>query len=51
MVVNGNAMPLYTADDGRFARPYAFGPGSNGIEIRDADGRSRKRVQSTRPTG
>jgi uncharacterized protein YfaP (DUF2135 family) len=45
MVVNGNAMPLYTGDDGRFARPYAFGPGSNGIEIRDAEGRSRKRVQ------
>lgn len=38
MVVNGNAMPLYTGDDGRFARPYAFGPGSNGIEIRDAAG-------------
>jgi uncharacterized protein YfaP (DUF2135 family) len=45
LVVNGNPMPLYTGADGRFARPYAFGPGSNGLEIRDAEGRSRKRVQ------
>jgi uncharacterized protein YfaP (DUF2135 family) len=45
LVVNGNAMPLYSGDDGRFARPYVFGSGSNGIEIRTADGRSLKRVQ------
>lgn len=45
IVVNGNAMPLYTGADGKFARPYAFGPGSNGIEIRDTEGRTLKRVQ------
>ncbi len=45
LVVNGNAMPLYTDERGDFARPYAFGPGSNGIEVRDADGKVRKRVQ------
>ncbi|WP_395699470.1 YfaP family protein [Aquabacterium sp.] len=45
LVVNGNAMPLYTGDDGRYARPYAFGAGSNGIELRDGDGRVLQRVQ------
>ena len=45
LIVNGNPMPLYTGDDGSFARPYAFGPGSNGIEVKDADGHSIKRVQ------
>ncbi len=45
LVVNGNAMPLYSGDDGSYSRPYAFGPGSNGIEVRDAEGRTIKRVQ------
>lgn len=45
LVVNGNPLPLYTGDDGTFARPYAFGPGSNGIEVRDAAGKAIKRVQ------
>jgi len=45
LIVNGNPMPLYTDAKGNFARPYAFGPGSNGIEIRDAQGKSIKRVQ------
>ncbi len=45
LVVNGNPMPLYSDDDGRFARPYAFGPGSNSVEIRDANGRPVKRLQ------
>jgi uncharacterized protein YfaP (DUF2135 family) len=45
IVVNGNAMPLYSGEDGRFARPYVFGSGSNGIEIKATDGRSLKRVQ------
>lgn len=43
LVVNGNAMPLATDQEGRFARPYAFGPGSNSIEIR-SDG-MRQRIQ------
>jgi uncharacterized protein YfaP (DUF2135 family) len=43
LVVNGNAMPLYTGEGGRFARYYAFGAGSNSIEVKtDA---SSKRVQ------
>lgn len=45
LVVNGNAMPLYTGPEGRFARPYAFGIGSNSIEIRSPDGKDRRRLQ------
>jgi uncharacterized protein YfaP (DUF2135 family) len=45
LVVNGNPMPLYTGEDGRFARPYAFGFGSNSIEVRSPDGSQRRRVQ------
>jgi uncharacterized protein YfaP (DUF2135 family) len=45
LVVNGNAMPLYSDGEGRFARPYAFGPGSNGIELRDTEGRTVQRTQ------
>lgn len=45
LVVNGNPLPLYTGDDGRYARPYAFGAGSNSIEVRDAEGRPLQRVQ------
>jgi uncharacterized protein YfaP (DUF2135 family) len=44
LVVNGNAMPLYTDGEGQFARPYAFGPGSNSIELRGPGG-PVKRVQ------
>lgn len=45
LIVNGNAMPLYGNPDGTFARPYAFGRGSNSVEIRSADGKMRRRVQ------
>ncbi|AKJ29911.1 hypothetical protein AAW51_3220 [Caldimonas brevitalea] len=45
LVVNGNPMPLYAGDDGRFVRPYAFGPGSNSIEVRRPDGGVAKRLQ------
>ncbi len=45
LIVNGNPMPLYTDDDGQFARPYVFGPGSNSIEIKSPDGKSVRRVQ------
>ena len=44
LVVNGIAMPLPAAASGRFERPYAFGPGSNSLEVR-APGGSRRRVQ------
>lgn len=45
LVVNGNAMPLYADSEGRFARPYAFGAGSNSVELIGADGRTRQRLQ------
>jgi len=45
MVANGVAMPLAVGEGGKFARPYAFGVGSNGIEVRSPDGKSKKRVQ------
>ncbi len=45
LIVNGNPMPLYTGEDGRFVRPYAFGPGSNSIEIKGPPGSAGKRVQ------
>jgi uncharacterized protein YfaP (DUF2135 family) len=45
LVANGTAMPLYTDEQGRFARPWAFGNGSNSVEIRAADGQVLKRTQ------
>jgi uncharacterized protein YfaP (DUF2135 family) len=45
LVVNGVAMPMEVREDGSFARPYAFGSGSNGVEVRTRDGASRSRVQ------
>jgi uncharacterized protein YfaP (DUF2135 family) len=45
LVVNGNPMRLYSDQEGRFARHYAFGGGSNGLEIKAPDGTSMKRVQ------
>ncbi len=45
LVVNGNAMPLSLDENGNFMRPYAFGAGSNSIEVRNPDGTERKRVQ------
>lgn len=45
LVVNGNAMPLYADEQGRFARPWAFGRGSNSVEIVSADGGTRQRLQ------
>ncbi|NVD74973.1 DUF2135 domain-containing protein [Duganella sp. BJB488] len=45
LVVNGNPTPLYTDEDGRYARAYSFGSGSNSVEIRSPDGKAVKRVQ------
>lgn len=45
LIVNGNAMPLYTGEDGRFARYYAFGAGSNSVEVRSSDGKASRRLQ------
>ncbi|AJG23681.1 YfaP family protein [Cupriavidus basilensis] len=44
LVVNGVALPQRVEEDGRFSRPYAFSGGSNSVEIRSAQGAS-KRVQ------
>lgn len=44
LIVNGNAMPL-RVDGETFSRPYIFGGGSNGVEIRSPDNSVRSRVQ------
>lgn len=44
LVVNGVPMPLLM-NSGVFSRPYLFGRGSNGVEIRSPDGKDRARVQ------
>jgi len=43
-IVNGIDMPLYTDEQGRFVKPWAFGPGSNSVEI-VAPGGARRRIQ------
>lgn len=44
LVVNGVSMPLKT-NRGEFERPYAFGAGSNSVEIFAPDGKSLARTQ------
>ena len=43
-VVNGIDMPLYTDEQGNFVKPWAFGPGSNSVEV-IAPNKTRRRVQ------
>lgn len=45
LIVNGTAMPLHVEGDGSFARPYAFGSGSNSVEVRAGEDGPRQRVQ------
>ncbi|NOU00900.1 MAG: DUF2135 domain-containing protein [Gallionella sp.] len=45
LIVNGAAMPLSLDEGNNFERPYAFGAGSNSIEVRSSDGKESKRVQ------
>lgn len=45
LIVNGVAMPIQLQEDGSFARPYSFGTGSNSVEVRSPDGKSRARTQ------
>jgi len=45
LVVNGVAMPLEIGENGAFGRPYAFGRGSNSVEVRSPDGKTRSRSQ------
>lgn len=40
LIVNGTDMPL-KVNDGRFSRPWAFGPGSNSVEVK-YQGNNRK---------
>jgi len=44
LVVNGVAMPLSIDAGGAFARPYAFPPGSNSVEVRSADRKDVRRA-------
>lgn len=43
LIVNGVAMPLSVDANGAFARPYAFGSGSNSIEVIAPDGNRARR--------
>jgi len=45
LVVNGNPTPLYTDENGSYARAYAFGSGSNSVEVRGPDGKALRRAQ------
>ncbi len=45
LVVNGVALPLLVDESNNFSRPYAFGAGSNSIEVRSPGSKERKRVQ------
>lgn len=45
LAINGNPTTLNTDKDGRFQRFYAFGGGSNSVELKTAEGKSAKRVQ------
>lgn len=38
MIANGVAMPLSVEESGHYQRPYAFGSGSNSLEVRGANG-------------
>ncbi len=45
LIVNGVPMPMKTNESGDFERPFLFGQGSNNVEVRNADGGARARVQ------
>jgi uncharacterized protein YfaP (DUF2135 family) len=45
LVVNGANMPLEVNEGGHYARPYAFGVGSNSLEIKSPTGESVVRRQ------
>lgn len=46
LIVDGIALPLDVADDGRFARPWSFGPGAHGVSVQPGGGGgSDRRVQ------
>jgi uncharacterized protein YfaP (DUF2135 family) len=43
LVVDGVAMPISVDEDGSFARPWSFGSGSHGVEVRAPDGSVQRR--------
>jgi uncharacterized protein YfaP (DUF2135 family) len=43
LVVDGIAMPLSVDDGGQFGRPWSFGPGAHGVEVRAPDGKVARR--------
>lgn len=45
LVVNGNPLPLNVGAEGRYERHYAFGSGSNSVELKSPNGTSVRRVQ------
>ncbi len=45
LIVNGISMPLKVQEDGTFDRPFVFPSGSNSVEVRNADGSAKHRVQ------
>jgi uncharacterized protein YfaP (DUF2135 family) len=45
LVVDGVALPLSTDEAGGFARPWSFGSGSHGVEVRAPGGGAGKRTQ------
>jgi uncharacterized protein YfaP (DUF2135 family) len=49
LVVNGVPMPLRIEEDGAYARPYAFGSGSNSVEVRSEGKRSRRQFYDAWP--
>jgi uncharacterized protein YfaP (DUF2135 family) len=49
LVVNGVATPLMLDETGAFSRPYAFGRGSNSVEIRQGATRVRRQFFDAAP--
>jgi uncharacterized protein YfaP (DUF2135 family) len=45
LVVDGVALPLLVNEDGSYARPWSFGSGSHGVEVRAPTGPAVKRTQ------
>ena len=44
LVINGVPLPLAADDSGDFARPYAFPPGANNVEVRSSDREHARRI-------
>lgn len=49
LIVNGVAMPITVGPGGAFSRPYAFGSGSNSVEVRYGKQRARRQFYDAAP--